>query len=170
MIQETTTTMTTVLLADDHQIIRQGLASLLRGEPGVRLIGEAASGEEAVRLAEQLSPDVVLMDIRLAGALDGVEATRRIRSTVPDTRVLALTAWCEDRAVREVLRAGASGIVLKGDAFEELALAIRTVAAGRTYISPAVTRGVVAVFADVGPGAARLSPREREVVQLVAEG
>jgi DNA-binding NarL/FixJ family response regulator len=167
---------TTVLIVDDHQILRQGLRTLLEAESDLDVVGEAGDGRAAMRMAKELRPDVVVMDISMP-ELNGIDATRRILEDRPATRVIALTAHADHRTAGEILRAGASGLVAKDGAFDELARAIRIVAAGKTYLDAGTAGGVVEHFVraptngDGGPRAfATLSPREREVLQLVAEG
>jgi two-component system, NarL family, response regulator NreC len=159
-----------ILLADDHQMIRAGLRSLLRDQAGMEVIAEATDGRTAVRLAAELSPDVVIMDIHMPD-LNGIEATRQIRGANSNgPKVIALSAHSDERYAREMLRAGASGYVLKHAAFEELAAALKAVVANQTYLSPSVSQ--VAVNDDVKSGTAfsTLTAREREVLQLLAEG
>lgn len=162
----------TVLLADDHRILREGLRSLLEQQPDIRVVGEAGDGRAAVRLAKELSPDLVIMDIGMSG-LNGVEATRQIREALPQTRVLALSMHSDRRYVRSMLTAGATGYLLKDSAAEELVQALRSLILGRAYLSPGIT-GVVLdeyLHADAMSQAADpLSLREREVLQLLAEG
>ncbi|HUU09807.1 MAG TPA: response regulator transcription factor [Phycisphaerae bacterium] len=163
-----------ILLVDDHQIIREGLRSLIEKERGMKVVGEAANGREAVRLARELAPDVVVMDVSMPD-LNGIEATRQIASRVPAARVVALSMHSDRRFVAEMLRAGALGYLLKESAFDELARAVRAVAAGGTYLSPAVAGDVVEGFVQgdrppTGSVVAALTPRQREVLQLVAEG
>ena len=160
-----------ILLADDHEVIRQGLRSLLAAEPGMEVVGEAASGPDAVRLAAELMPDVVVMDVNMPG-MDGVEATRQIRSAhdCHGPKVVALTAHTDERFTREMMTAGAAGFLVKHSAFEELAEGGRAAAAGRVYLSPAAASAVAGHVARGGPAVERLTPREREVLQLVAEG
>ena len=167
---------TTVLLVDDHQILRQGLRTLLEAESDLDVVGEAGDGRAAMRMAKELRPDVVVMDISMP-ELNGIDATRRILEERPTTRVIALTAHADHRTAGEILRAGASGLVAKDGAFDELARAIRIVASGKTYLDAGTAGGVVEHFVRApsgngdGPRAfAALSPREREVLQLVAEG
>jgi DNA-binding NarL/FixJ family response regulator len=171
---------TRILLADDHQLIRAGLRALLEAEPGVQVVAEAGDGRTAVRLAAELSPDVVVMDISMLG-LNGIEATRQIRAgrngngnrTGP--KVIALSGHSDRRMVTEMLKAGGSGYIPKESAFEEVALALRTVMSNKVYLSPAVADVVVEDFSRgkaAGDASAfdTLTPREREVLQLVAEG
>jgi len=162
-----------VLLTDDHQLFRQGLRSMLANDAGIEVIGEAASGRAAVQLARQLVPNVVIIDISMPD-LNGIDATRRIKERSPGIQVLALSAHADRRFVAHVLAAGASGYLLKDCAFAELAGAIRTVAAGQTYLSPRVAgivvEGYVARAAAGAPAGPALSAREREVLQLLAEG
>ena len=165
---------TRILLADDHQILRQGLRQLLSSEKDFEVVAEASDGRTAVELAQRLSPHVVVMDVAMPG-LNGIEATRQIVDRVPDTRVIALSAHPERRLISEVLKAGGSGYLLKDSAFEELADAIRTAAAKKVYLSPNVASEIVDDYLHLskGPGASAfdaLSPREREVLQLIAEG
>jgi DNA-binding NarL/FixJ family response regulator len=166
---------TRILIVDDHGIMRQGLKLLLERQPGMVVVGETSDGRSAVTLAADLRPDVVLMDISMPG-LNGIDATRQIRQSVPAAKVIALTAHCDRAAVREILRAGAAGYVVKDSVFDEVEDALRSVMAGRVYLSPRIAGSVVENFvADQGPdGAAgvfaRLSAREREVLQLMAEG
>jgi DNA-binding NarL/FixJ family response regulator len=165
---------TKVLLAEDHQIVRSGLRRLLENEPGFEVVAEANDGRNAVALASELSPDVVVMDVAMPG-LDGVEATRQILDRSGGaTRVVALSGHSDPRFVSRMLAAGASAYVLKASAFAELALALRSVAAGGTYASPSVSaRSVVADDVDGGRAASacgKLSPRQREVLRLLAEG
>ncbi len=162
----------TVLLADDHRILREGLRSLLEHPPDIRVVGEAGDGRTAVRLAKELSPDVVIMDIGMSG-LNGVEATRQIRAALPQTRVLALSMHSDRRYVRSMLKAGATGYLLKDSAAEELVQALRTLVSGRAYLSPGITGVVIDEYLQAGdtPQAADpLSAREHEVLQLLAEG
>ena len=164
-----------ILLADDHQLFRDGLSALLTKEADIDIVGESEDGRSAVELAGELAPDVVVMDVSMAD-LNGVEATRQIVHRTPRTKVLALSMHSDRRFVEGMLQAGASGYLLKDCANEEFIRAIRAVAAGRTYLSPAVAGQVVEGYvhprAAEAPGASSgtLSPREREVLQMVAEG
>jgi DNA-binding NarL/FixJ family response regulator len=165
---------TRILLADDHKIMRDGLRVLLDKESGMDVIGEAETGQQAVRLVDELNPDVIVMDIGMPD-LNGIEATRHITSGNQAVRILALSMHSDRRYVTEMLRAGACGYLLKDSAFNELALAIRTVMSGRTYLSPDIA-GVVVDECRKPAGSQDESPfsilteREREVLQQLAEG
>jgi DNA-binding NarL/FixJ family response regulator len=170
-----------ILIADDQALVRAGLATLLDSQPGLTVVGQAGTGEEAVHLARKVAPDVVLMDIRMP-VLDGLAATRRIlsRPVAPGARpirVVVLTTYDLDEYVYEALRAGASGFLLKHAPPEELLLGVRAAADGGALLSPQVTRRLVAEFAARRPAARRpppeldrLTPREREVLDLVICG
>jgi two-component system response regulator NreC len=164
-----------VLVADDHPIVRVGLRTLLEGEPDLVVIGEAAHGVEAVAAAQRLGPDVVVMDISMP-EMDGLEATRRIRATCATTQVLILTVHAQERYLFPVLKAGASGYVLKSTVDTELVNAIRIVARGGAFLYPSATRMVLEHYlARVQSGVEqdayeRLSEREREVLKLIALG
>jgi len=162
-----------ILLVDDHQIVRQGLRTLLEKEPDMEVVAEAEDGRAAVRLAREVSPQVVIMDVAMPD-LNGIEATRQIVAESPGIKVIALSMHADRRFVANMLKAGASGYLLKDAAFEELAQAIRTVAANRTYLSPEVSDIVVKDYLK-GPqeeasAFSLLTAREREVLQLLAEG
>jgi DNA-binding NarL/FixJ family response regulator len=169
--------MTTVLIADDQALVRVGLRKILETERETTVVGEAGDGEDAVAAAGRLRPDVVLMDIRMP-VLDGIEATRRIVRADPATRVLILTTFGLDTYVYEALRAGASGFMLKDAPPEEIAAAVQIVASGEALLAPTVTRMVIEEFARRAPAAApvlppavaELTPREREVLDLLARG
>ncbi len=171
--------MITVLLADDQALVRAGFRALLNAEPDIEVVAEAADGVEAVRLARQTRPDVVLKDIRMPG-VDGLEATRRIAAEpeLCDTRVVILTTFELDEYVFEALRTGASGFLVKDTEPVELLRGVRAVAAGDALLSPSVTRRVIGEFAGAvnrgrqAPPAQldQLTDREREVMVLVAEG
>ncbi len=163
-----------VLLADDHRILREGLRSLLEKQADMEVVGEAEGGRDAVRLALELSPDVALVDISMPD-LNGIEATRRILSGCPGTKVIALSMHSHRRFIREMLKAGASGYLLKDCAVEELVGAIKAVVAGGTYLCPAIASVVAKGFVSRSRSQPRLafdvlSGREREVLQLLAEG
>ncbi len=162
-----------VLLADDHTLVRAGLRKLLEAMPEVEVVGEASDGLALLALAAQLRPNLVLMDIAMPG-LNGLEATARLARQSPDIRVLILSMHQNEEYVRQALRHGAAGYLLKDAAPMELDLAIRAVLRGETYLSPAVSRGVVSDYVqrlrgEETPGT-QLTPRQREVLQLVAEG
>ena len=167
--------MIRVLLADDQRLVRAGFRMILRAEPDIEVVGEAADGHEAVALAKSLTPDVVLMDIRMP-KLDGVEATRRIAAVTDPARVLVLTTFDLDEYVYEALRAGASGFLLKDVPEDQLTAAIRVVAAGGSLFAPAITRRLIEEFArrakppSPPPALEDLTPRELEVLRLVARG
>jgi len=165
---------TTILLADDHRMIRDGLRALLESEDDLEVVGEAENGRDAVRLVRNLAPDVVVMDISMPD-LNGVEATRQVCRRCPDTRVIALSVHADRRFVTEMLKAGASGYLLKDCAFEELVRGIRTVVEGHTYLSPRIANAVVeghvrAPASEAEPTGSVLTAREREVLQLLSEG
>ena len=165
--------MTSVLIADDQALVRVGLRKILENDPRTTVAGEAVDGEDAVQAARRLSPDVVLMDIRMP-VLDGIEATRRIVRARSETRVLILTTFGLDSYVYDSLRAGASGFMLKDAPPEEITAAVEIVANGDALLAPAVTRAVIEEFARTpsstpAPSPARRSPnsqgREREVLR-----
>lgn len=161
-----------LLLADDHKLLREGLAGLLSAEEDFSVVAEAGDGLEAVRLAGELKPDVAILDVTMPG-MNGIEATRAIRRDHPEVRVLALSMHVENRFVTEMFQAGANGYVLKMSEFEELAEAVRVVAGGGNYVSAEVAGDVIKGLAAFAPGAGdggALSEREREVLQLLAEG
>ncbi len=167
---------TRILLADDHQIVRQGLKSLIQQNEGFEVIAEASDGRAAVQLAADLEPDVIVMDVGMPG-LNGIEATRQIAAKEPDAKVVALSMHSDRRFMGEMLKAGAKGYLLKDAAFEELATAIRSVIADKIYLSPRIADVVVDEYVRHAgeytghPSAfAKLTPREREVLQLMAEG
>ena len=162
-----------VLLADDHTLVRAGLRKLLEAMPEVEVVGEASDGLALLALAAQLRPTLVLMDIAMPG-INGLEATARLARQSPDIRVLILSMHQNEEYVRQALRHGAAGYLLKDAAPMELDLAIQAVLRGETYLSPAVSRGVVSDYVqrlrgEETPGT-QLTPRQREVLQLVAEG
>jgi two-component system response regulator NreC len=159
-----------VLLADDHSLVRQGFRRILEAQPDLEIVGEASDGREAVELAAQLKPEVVVMDVAMPG-LNGIEATRRICESSPRTRVLALSMHRDSVYVREILRAGARGYLLK-DAFDaDLVSAVRAVARGEGFIAPAIADCVLADYRQhVSDPIDLLTAREREVLQLIAEG
>ena len=163
-----------ILLADNHRIMREGLRGLLEEQPDIEVIAEAGDGRTAVRLARDLSPDVVIMDIGMAG-LNGIEATRQVVAEVPGVKVVALSMHSDRRFVAEMLKAGALGYLLKDCAFDELAHAVRAVVAGQAYLSPGIAGVVVGNYlrhlTETDPSAlSSLTSREREVLQLLAEG
>jgi DNA-binding NarL/FixJ family response regulator len=155
-----------VLVVDDHRLVRAGLSTLLGATPDVKVVGEAANGAEAVSIAHQHPPDVVLMDISMP-VLDGVAATRQIVGEHPQTRVVALTSFSDDRRVSEILGAGAVGYVLKDTEPDELIAAIRAAASGQVPIDPRVAG---ALLPARGKPADLLSEREAEVLRLAAQG
>ena len=167
-----------VLIADDHAVVRSGLRSILESEDDIEVVGEAADGHQALEVAQELLPDVILMDINM-GDWDGVTATRRVRNSVPSSRVIVLTNYDEDNLVFSSIRAGASGYLLKEVSGNQLTNAIRTVADGFSLIYPSVARRVLDEFGRLrgGPapvdddqGYSDLTPREREVLKLIASG
>ena len=163
-----------ILLADDHLMMRQGLRALLETQPGMEVVGEAENGRIAVRLAHELVPQVVVMDVMMPD-LNGVEATRQIVLGNPGVKVIALSMRSEKQFVAKMLEAGASGYLVKGGDFEELIEAIHAVTSGRAYLSAKVAGAVVNDYVrrlqEKSPAyRAELTPREREVLQLVAEG
>jgi DNA-binding NarL/FixJ family response regulator len=164
-----------ILIVDDQPVVRVGFAALLNAQPNMAVVGEAADGAEAVRLAGQLGPQVVVMDIRMP-VLDGIEATKRIRDlSEPPPKVLVLTTFDIDEYVYGALHAGASGFLLKDSPAARIVEAVEVVAAGDALLSPSVTRRLIADFAARRPGRtapalADLTPREREVLILVARG
>ncbi|MGZ6144346.1 MAG: response regulator, partial [Myxococcales bacterium] len=167
---------TRVLIADDHEVVRKGLRALLESEPGLEVVGEAGNGREAVERAVAMKPDVVVLDIGMP-ELNGLEATRRIVKAAPRTEVLILTVYESEEVIREVLRAGARGYVLKSDAGRLLLTALEAVSAHKPFFTSRVSELVLAGFlsgevrpSDDTPPGAPLTPREREVLQLLAEG
>jgi DNA-binding NarL/FixJ family response regulator len=165
---------TRILIADDHQIVRQGLRFLLEKEPDLKVVAEAEDGRTTVRLARELNPGVIIMDVAMPD-LNGIEATRQIIAESPATKVIALSMYADRRFVVNMLKAGASGYLLKDCAFEELTRAIRVVLAHKTYLSPGVTDILVkdcklGTPANEPSAFGLLTPREREVLQLMSEG
>ncbi len=167
-----------ILIADDHEVVRHGIAGMLAQEKDIDVCGQATDGREAVRLAETLAPDVALLDISMP-ELNGIDSTRQIRKVAPATRVIIFTMHDAERLVHEVFQAGAFGYVLKSDAGTHLLTAIRTVGAGKHYFSSKVSEmvfdaylraGVSDVAKEDGSEGTRLTTRERETVQLLAEG
>jgi DNA-binding NarL/FixJ family response regulator len=161
--------VTTVVLADDQRVVREGLATLLGLLPGIEVVGTASDGEEAVQLVERLRPEVVLMDIRMPRC-DGVEATRRLRERSSPTQVIVLTTYADDRSVIEALRAGARGFLTKDSGAEEIQRAIEAVVRGEAAIDPAVQHHLVEAVAAKPELPHGLTPREAEVLALIAQG
>jgi DNA-binding NarL/FixJ family response regulator len=165
---------TRILLVDDHALVREGLRALLTSNAETQVIGEASTGREALELARNLDPDVILMDVGMPD-LNGFEATRQMKSTAPGARVIALSTHSDKRYVLAMLEAGARGYIVKSAAGEELVRAIETVNRNQIYLSPAIAGVVVdsylgREYPEEGIGAALLGSREREVLQLLAEG
>lgn len=159
-----------VLLADDHALVRQGFRLILSAQPDIEIVGEAGNGRETLELAEKLHPDVVVMDVAMP-EMNGIEATRRLTALSPRTRVLALSMHKDSVYVREILRAGARGYLLKDAIDRDLVAAVRAVAAGEGYLSPAVSEAVLSDYRrHVNDPLDLLTSREREVLQLIAEG
>jgi len=159
-----------ILLADDHAVVRQGFKMILAAQPDMEIVGEAGNGREAVELAEKLRPEVVVMDVSMP-ELNGIEATRRLAASIPHTRVVALSMHKDSVYVREILRAGARGYLLKESLATDLVTAVRAAAAGEAYISPAVSNAVLDDYRrHVTNPIDLLTSREREVLQMLAEG
>jgi len=163
-----------VLLADDHKIFRDGLRTLIEKEAGMEVVAEAENGRKTIKLTEKLAPNVIIMDVSMPD-MNGIEATRRIMAGRPDVKVIALSMHSDQRFVLDMLEAGASGYLLKDCAFDELAVAIRQVTAGNTYLSPKIADVVVKGYLSKTPDSGLtksvlLTSREREILQLIAEG
>ncbi|MBL7648001.1 MAG: response regulator transcription factor [Candidatus Hydrogenedentes bacterium] len=165
---------TRILLADDHEVFREGLRSMIEKHDDLEVVGDAETGRVAVRMATQLKPDIIIMDIAMPD-LNGIEATSQIRANVPEARVIALSMHSDKRFVTGMLRAGAVGYLLKASAFDEVIQATRTVMNNKHYVSGDIADTVVSDYVrqltEAAPEQhAALSPREREVLQLLAEG
>ena len=166
--------MTRILLADDQELVRTGLRMILDGQDDLEVVGEAEDGLLAVELTDSLAPDLVLMDIRMPG-IDGIEATRRITRSRPDTRVLMLTTFDRSQLVYDSLLAGASGFLLKDTPRDGLVAGVRAVARGEELLAPSITRRLIEEFTRPGrgappPGHDQLTERESEILLLVARG
>ena len=166
--------MITILLADDHSIVRQGLRALLEVEPDFCIVGEAVDGLEVTQLIEYLRPDVLVLDLMMPG-LDGLEVTRRVNQRSPQTRVIILSMYGNEAYVVEVLRNGAAGYVLKKSTADELVRAVRAVVAGQRYLSPPLSEQTIETYMQKADESTQdlydlLTAREREVLYLVAEG
>lgn len=166
----------TILLADDHTVVRQGMIKLLEGEENLKVIGEAKDGREAVTKVEQLKPDVVLMDISMP-LLNGIEATRQIKRISPQTKVIILSMHSHDRFIGELLTLGASGYLVKDSTGADIIKAINAAMKGDTYLSPSISRMVIENYVSLKKVKSsreelysKLSNREREVFQMIAEG
>ena len=162
-----------ILIADDHGLMRAGLRAVLEDEPAIEVVGEASNGEEVLHLTGELLPDIVLLDIGMPG-IDGIEATRRLRRIYPQIQVLILTVYDEESLLREAIRAGASGYLIKRAAEDELLAAIQAVSRGDMYIHPAITR---LLLKDLSPSISskkdaldQLTPREFEVMGYIIRG
>lgn len=163
-----------ILLVDDHKILRDGICSIVKGYPDMEVIGEAADGITALRLVEELLPDIVIMDISMPD-LSGIDATRKIIADHPDIKVIALSMHHDKQFVSEIFKAGASGYLLKDCAFDELEHAIRIVMDGKTYINPQIASLVIESLVTQPKTSSQkafslLTDREREVLQLISEG
>ena len=164
-----------VLVAEDHTIVRQGLVALLRSEPGIEVVGEASDGLEATETAKKLVPDIILMDVAMRN-LNGLEATRQIKKLFPQIKVLVLTVYDNEECIFQILKAGASGYLIKDSAMTDLISAIRAIHQGDSYLSPSISRKVIEEYirqAEMGEKKSLddpLSSREREILQLIAEG
>ena len=164
-----------VLITEDHTIVRQGLVALLRSEPDIEVVGEASDGLEAFEMAKKLIPDVVLMDIAMRN-LNGLDATRKIKKLFPEMKVLVLTMYDNEECIFQILKAGASGYLIKDSAMTDLISAIKAISQGDSYLSPSISRKVIDEYirrAEMGEKRSAddpLSSREREILQLIAEG
>jgi DNA-binding NarL/FixJ family response regulator len=164
-----------ILVADDHEVVRRGLCSLLESQPGWQVCGEASDGRDLLKKASELRPDIIVIDVAMPN-LNGLEATRQILKTNPKAKVLVLTLHDSDRLIHEVLTAGASGFVLKSDAARDLVAAVESLRQNKTYFTSKVASMVLNGFLKGGPGAmlngaaSPLTAREREIVQLLSEG
>jgi DNA-binding NarL/FixJ family response regulator len=166
-----------LLLADDHEIVRKGLRALLEAEPGWQVAAEAADGRDAVEKAQQIKPDIAILDISMP-SLNGLEATRQIVKGISQTKVLVLTMHDSDPLIQRVLEAGARGYLLKSDAARDLVAAVDALRRNKTFFTPKVARLVLEGYLDKSPressspegGSCRLTDRQREIVQLLAEG
>ena len=159
-----------ILLADDHAVVRQGFKMILSAQPDMEIVGEAGNGREAVELAGQLHPDIIVMDVAMP-ELNGIEATRRLAASEPHSRVVALSMHKDSVYVREILRAGARGYLLKDSVAGDLVSAVRAVSQGEGYLSPAVSDAVLNDYRrHVTNPIDLLTSREREVLQMLAEG
>ena len=164
---------TRIMIVDDHKIVREGLRRLIEDDGAFEVVGEAGNGREGIRLARQLQPQIVIMDVAMS-ELNGIEATRQLLTVQPEVRVLALSMHSDSRFVKQMLEAGALGYLLKDDAFEEIVTALRALVAGRMYVSPQASGGILQDLAlgqlsgdgDTSP----LTAREKETLQLIAEG
>ena len=164
-----------ILIVDDHDLVREGIRTMLQQEPGFTIVGEVGDGQEAVRAARQLRPDVVLMDLNLPGGLGGLEATEAILGELPETRVVVLTQYADREYIKRALRIGARGYLLKSAASAQLKEAIRAVHQGLRYLHPQVAGEVVEIAShgeslESATDYERLTRRERQVFKLLAEG
>ncbi|HQF51857.1 MAG TPA: response regulator transcription factor [Thermoleophilia bacterium] len=158
-----------VVIVDDHVLVRSGLEVVLGMFDDIELVAQAGDGDEAVRLCRELSPDVVLMDLVMPGGTSGVDATKEVVASCPNTRVVALTSFGEDRLVHETLRAGAIGYLMKDVSADELAEAVRAAHAGRSTLAPEAADALVRSVSSPPPAVA-LTARERQVLKLMADG
>lgn len=170
-----------ILIADDHTLVRGGIRALLQEMPGVTVVAEASDGREALRLVEELQPQIVLMDIAMSG-MNGLEATLRIKRDFPQVKVVILSMHTNEEYVLQVLRSGASGYLLKDAGIAELEIALKAVERGETYLSPPISQRVISDYVrrvkieteqnetEGAVGLDRLTPRQREILQLIAEG
>jgi two-component system response regulator NreC len=164
-----------IFLADDHTIVRQGLAKLLEAEPNIKVVGEAQDGREAVNKVQRLNPDIVIMDIAMP-LLNGIEATRQIKKILPQTKIIILSMHSHDRYISELINLGASGYLLKDSTGGEIVKAVSAAMKGDVYLSPSISRRVVEDYLSLKKTSSRedlyakLSNREREVFQMIAEG
>jgi DNA-binding NarL/FixJ family response regulator len=163
-----------ILIADDHKIVREGLCAMFEKQAEMEVVGEAEDGAVAVRLARQLRPDVIILDVNMP-EMDGIDAARRLVKELPETKIIALSMYAKRAFVTKMLEAGASGYVLKGGAFSELAEAVNTVLAGEVYLCATVATVLVDEYVDrsergTAPSTGRLTERELDILKLLAEG